>query len=281
MGLELDERVDELWWKYAATRDHQVRDRLIVHYSPLVKFVASRLAAGLPQNVEQADLVSYGIFGLIDAIDRFDPERQQVRDLRHAAHQGGDPRRAAQLRQVRGRCGPRPARSEGADQAGGRVRADPNRDGAGPGARHRDHQLQTMLSQISGVGLIALDEMLTGNGDRNESVALIDTIPDSGDGPVGLFETKEMKQLLALRINGMGEAARKLVLVLYYFEHFTLAEIGKVLGVTESRVYQIHTKAVMQLRVPAAPPRPLTSSDPGRPPCAPACAADHRPGRPT
>lgn len=250
MTVQLEERVEELWWKYAATRDQDMRDRLIVHYSPLVKFVASRLAAGLPQNVEQADLVSYGIFGLIDAINRFDPERgnkfetyamQRIKgaildELRSYDWVPRSVRAKARsiekaLTKLESEYGRTPNENELAGELGIAV-----------------SQLQAMLSQISGVGLIALDEMLAGNGDRNESVALIDTIPDAGDGPVSLFETKEMKQLLALGINGMGER-EKLVLVLYYFEHFTLAEIGKVLGVTESRVCQIQTKAVMQLRI--------------------------------
>ncbi len=250
MALELDDRVEELWWKYAAMRDQETRDRLIVHYAPLVKFVASRLAAGLPQNVEQADLVSYGIFGLIDAIDRFDPERgnkfetyamQRIKgaildELRSYDWVPRSVRAKARsiekaLTKLESEHGRTPTESELAEELGIAI-----------------PQLQTMLSQISGVGLIALDEMLSGAGDRNESVALIDTIPDSSDGPVSLFESKEMKQLLASGINGMGER-EKLVLVLYYFEHFTLAEIGKVIGVTESRVCQIHTKAVMQLRI--------------------------------
>ncbi len=67
--------VAALWDEYKANETQEVRERLILHYSPLVKFVAGRVAAGLPQNVEQTDLVSYGIFGLIDAIDKFDPER--------------------------------------------------------------------------------------------------------------------------------------------------------------------------------------------------------------
>ena len=69
------EVLDELWTDYKANSTSSARERLILHYSPLVKFVAGRVAAGLPQNIEQADLVSYGIFGLIDAIDKFDPGR--------------------------------------------------------------------------------------------------------------------------------------------------------------------------------------------------------------
>ena len=109
-----------------------------------------------------------------------------------------------------------------------------------------EDQLQTTLSQISFVGLVALDEMLSG-GDRGESMTLGDTVADSGEGPVAAFEVEEMRQILADAINRMPER-EKIVLTLYYYEGLTLAEIGEVLGVTESRVCQIHTKAVLQLR---------------------------------
>jgi RNA polymerase sigma factor for flagellar operon FliA len=107
-------------------------------------------------------------------------------------------------------------------------------------------QLQTTLSQISFVGVAALDEMLSG-GDRGESVTLGDTVADGGDGPMGVYEVEEMRQILAESINRMPER-EKIVLTLYYYEGLTLAEIGRVLSVTESRVCQIHTKAVLQLR---------------------------------
>ena len=106
-------------------------------------------------------------------------------------------------------------------------------------------QLQNTLSQISFVGVAALDELLS--GDRGETLTLGDTVPDSGDGPVGAFEVEEMRQILADSINRMPER-EKIVLTLYYYEGLTLAEIGRVLRVTESRVCQIHTKAVLQLR---------------------------------
>jgi RNA polymerase sigma factor for flagellar operon FliA len=107
-------------------------------------------------------------------------------------------------------------------------------------------QLQSALSQISFVGVAALDELLSG-GERGESTTLGDTVADSTDGPVGAFEVEEMRQILAESINRMAER-EKIVLTLYYYEGLTLAEIGRVLQVTESRVCQIHTKAVIQLR---------------------------------
>lgn len=110
-----------------------------------------------------------------------------------------------------------------------------------------EEQLQNTLAQISFVGLVALDEMLTVGGERGESVTLGDTIADQGEGPVAAYEVEEMKHILAEAINRMPERER-VVLTLYYYEGLTLAEIGSVLGVTESRVCQIHTKSVIQLR---------------------------------
>ena len=110
-----------------------------------------------------------------------------------------------------------------------------------------EDQLQTLLTQISFVGMAALDEVLAMGGERGEAVTLGDTIADAGDGPVGTFEVEETRQLLAATINRLPER-EKLVLTLYYYEGLTLAEIGGVLGVTESRVCQIHTKAVLHLK---------------------------------
>jgi RNA polymerase sigma factor for flagellar operon FliA len=110
-----------------------------------------------------------------------------------------------------------------------------------------DSQLQATFSQLSFIGLVALDEMLSLGGERGESVTVGDTVADTNDGPVASYEIEEMRQLLAEAINRMPER-EKVVLTLYYYEGLTLAEIGQVLGVTESRVCQIHTKAVIHLR---------------------------------
>ena len=250
MGLESDHQINELWQKYVATKDEEVRGKLIVHYAPLVKYVASRLAAGLPHNVEQADLTNNGFFGLMDAIDRFDPERgnkfetyamQRIKgaildELRSYDWVPRSVRAKARtieksLAKLEARFGRTPTEQELALELDITLA-----------------QLQAMLTQISSTGLIALDEMLGSGPERGESMTLGDTLADAGDGPAGLFERHEMRQLLAEAINSMGDR-EKWVLMLYYYEHFTLAEIGRVLGVTESRVCQIHTKSVMQLRL--------------------------------
>src|SRR5271170_4564960 len=102
------------------------------------------------------------------------------------------------------------------------------------------------LRKISTVGMMALDEVLRG-GDRSERSTLGETLPDGSWGPVDTFEAKESKEALILAVDGMPERERT-VLMMYYYDGLTLTEIGQVLGVTESRVCQIHTKALRQLR---------------------------------
>jgi len=110
-----------------------------------------------------------------------------------------------------------------------------------------EQDLQDILRQISFVGVAALDEVFLVGGDRSERTTLGDTIPDASAGPVAMFEDKESKEILSQAIMQLGDRERT-VLSLYYYEGLTLAEIGEILGVTESRVCQIHTKAVLQLR---------------------------------
>ena len=110
-----------------------------------------------------------------------------------------------------------------------------------------ESELQAVFTQVSFVGVVALDDMFPRASERGETTTLADTIADKGDGPMGQYEVEEVRQGLAAAINRMPER-EKVVLTLYYYENLTLAEIGQVLGVTESRVCQIHTRAVLQLR---------------------------------
>jgi RNA polymerase sigma factor for flagellar operon FliA len=247
--------IEGLWSEYKRTSSRDARDRLIVHYSPLVKYVAGRVSAGLPQNIEQADLVSYGIFGLIDAIDKFDTDRGIKFETYAIARIKGsiiDELRAIDWvpRSVR-------AKARSVEKAYAKLENELHRtpsdvEVAGEMGMS-EGELHTIFNQISFVGLVALDEMLSVGGERGESTTLGETIADKGEGPVAAFEVEEMKQILADSINRMPER-EKIVLTLYYYEGLTLGEIGEVLGVTESRVCQIHTKAVLQLRSKLAEP---------------------------
>ena len=238
----------QLWANYKITRSRELRDKLIIQYSPLVKYVAGRVGVGLPRNVEQSDLVSFGVFGLIDAIEKFDPERGYKFETYAIARIKG-----AILDELRSiDWVPRSVRSKARvlERAMAQLEAQHHRSPTDQEVAHEmgvsEQQLQTTLSQISFVGVAALDEMLS-SGDRGENVTLGDTVADTGDGPMGVYEVEEMRQILAQSINRMPER-EKIVLTLYYYEGLTLAEIGRVLSVTESRVCQIHTKAVLQLR---------------------------------
>ncbi|MFM7068073.1 MAG: RNA polymerase sigma factor WhiG [Actinomycetes bacterium] len=248
MTTEPDDDIEQLWSSFKERRDGTDRDALILHYSPLVKYVAGRVAAGLPQNVEQSDLASYGMFGLIDAIEKFEPERGFKFETYAIARIKG-----AILDELRSMDWvPRSVRAKARqiEQAYAKIEAAEHRPPSDAELASEldwsDEQLQTALTQISHVGLAALDEVLA--GDRGDTVTLGDTIADTSvNGPMGAFEVAETRQLLGQAINTLPER-EKIVLTLYYYENLTLQEIGRVLGVTESRVCQIHTKAVLHLR---------------------------------
>jgi RNA polymerase sigma factor for flagellar operon FliA len=242
--------VDDLWSRYKRTGDRRLRDRLIVRYSPLVKFVAGRVSAGLPRTVEQADLISYGMFGLIDAIDKFDTSRSIKFETYAITRIKGaiiDELRSLDWvpRSVRTKARSVEQAYAALATALGRPATDAE---VAAELKISEAELQRLFGQISYINIAALDEVLSGGrGDSAEGATLADTIADPGDGPTAPFEREEMKRILAGAVNRLGDR-EKIVLTLYYYERMTLAQIGEVLGVTESRVCQIHTKAVMQLR---------------------------------
>jgi RNA polymerase sigma factor for flagellar operon FliA len=243
--------VAELWGDYKEHGTHLARERLILHYSPLVKFVAGRVASGLPQNIEQSDLVSYGIFGLIDAIDKFDPARGFKFETYAISRIKGaiiDELRSIDWvpRSVRAKAR---AVERAYSKLENELRRSPEDKEVAAELEMNEEELNHLLSQVSFTGLVALDELLGRQhaNDGGGSATVGDTIADRAHDPVEMFEVDEMKHLLADAINRMPDRER-LVLTLYYYEAFTLAEIGGLLGVTESRVCQIHTKAILQLR---------------------------------
>ena len=244
----IEPELEQLWADYKESGTREVREKLILHYSPLVKYVAGRVATGLPQNVDQADLVSYGIFGLIDAIEKFDLERGFKFETYAIARIKGnilDELRSIDWvpRSVRAKAR---AMEKAYSKLEGELHRTPSDVELADELDLTEAQLQTTLGQISFTGLVALDEMLSG-GDRGDATTLGDTLPDAGVGPVAAYEVEEMRHILADAINRLPER-EKTVLTLYYYEGLTLAEIGSILGVTESRICQIHTKAVIQLR---------------------------------
>jgi RNA polymerase sigma factor for flagellar operon FliA len=247
---EADEIIAAAWHDYKANGSPAARERLILHYSPLVKFIAGRVAGGLPQSVEQADLVSYGVFGLIDAIDKFDPARGFKFETYAISRIEGaiiDELRSIDWvpRSVR-----RKARAveRAYSQLESELRRSPKDREVAAALDMSERDLAQVLAQTSVAGLVALDEQLSASSaERGGSFTVGDTIADASEGPVEAFELDEMNHLLAEAINRLPERDR-LVLTLYYYEGLTLVEIAAVLGVTESRVCQIRTKAISWLR---------------------------------
>ena len=241
--------VSALWARYKDASDSDARDELILNFSPLVKYVAGRLASSLPQMVDTADLISYGIFGLIDAIEKFDLERGIKFETYAIARIKGaiiDELRAMDWvpRSVRSRAREIEQAYVALENELRRVPDDQevaNRMGI---SLKEFHGILTKLSYTS---VVSFEELWVG-GDRDDPQSAIGSIRDeAAEDPVALFESVEVKDILADAIERLPER-EKTVIALYYYEGLTLKEIGQVLGVTESRVSQLHTKSVLRLR---------------------------------
>lgn len=250
MRTDPQEALAATWETFKDNGDIRARDRLIVAYSPLVKYVAGRISSGLPQTVDTADLVSYGLFGLIDAIDKFDIERGIKFETYAIARVKGaiiDELRALDWvpRSVRTRAREFEAAYIALENRFRRVPSDAEiaqEMGVTP------CELRSILTRLSYTSVISFEDIWSpgaDQGDRGDPFAAI--ADHSAEDPVGLFETSELKEILASAIERLPER-EKTVIALYYYEGLTLKEIGAVLGVTESRVSQMHTKAVLRLR---------------------------------
>ncbi|WP_328916481.1 MULTISPECIES: RNA polymerase sigma factor WhiG [unclassified Streptomyces] len=245
--------LDALWRTYKSTGDARLREQLILHYSPLVKYVAGRVSVGLPANVEQADFVSSGVFGLIDAIEKFDPERA-IKFETYAITRI----RGAMIDELRALDWiPRSVRQKAraVERAYATLEAKLRRTPSEPEVAAEMgvglEELHGVFSALSLANVVALEELLH-VGVEGDRLSLVDTLEDTGaDNPVEVAEDRELRRLLARAVNTLPER-EKTVVTLYYYEGLTLAEIGQVLGVTESRVSQIHTKSVLQLRAKLA-----------------------------
>jgi len=240
----------ELWRRYKKNADPSARERLVVAYSPMVKFVAGRLGAGLPSHVEDADLISYGLMGLIGAIERFEPERGiKFETFAMTRIRGSIIDELRSLDWV-----PRSVRSrareieEAQQKLENELQRAPSEEELADKLGVSEEELQESLLEIANSSVYALDELWAISDSSGDSVSLLDTISDpSATDPQEALDSTEVKDRLAESIASLPER-EQLVVALYYYEGLTLREIGEVLGVTESRVSQLHTKAVMRLK---------------------------------
>jgi RNA polymerase sigma factor for flagellar operon FliA len=238
-----------LWIEYRQTGSKELRDRLIVMYSPLVKYVAGRLGSGLPAHVDDGDLVSYGLLGLIGAIERYDPDRDIKFETYAISRIRGSiidelraldwvPRsvrsRAREIERAIGTLEAKLGRAPTDDEIAGKVGISLP-------------ELEEALADIARSSIAALDELWSVSGEGDQ-ISLLDTLEDPGSvRPADALDDTELREILADAIARLPER-EKLVITLYYYEELTLREIGEVLGVTESRISQLHTKAVLRLK---------------------------------
>lgn len=237
----------KLWEDYANTRSPEIREKIILEYAPLVKVVAGRLSMYLGYNVEYEDLVSYGIFGLIDAIDKFDC----LKDVKFETY-ASLRIRGAILDQIRKMDWiPRTIR-----QKQKRIDAAIKEIETKYGRSATDEEIARILgitddeyldwqSQMKITNVVSLNEFLEqGSEVSNEAGS---TRSAAFDSPEEILERDELKKMLAQALELLTEKERKVIL-LYYYEDLTLKEISNILEVSESRISQLHTRALQKMR---------------------------------
>jgi RNA polymerase sigma factor for flagellar operon FliA len=249
-GSPLDDKTEEeRWQEYRKTKNPALREAFIKQYAPLVKYVAGKVAIGMPSNVEFDDLVGFGVFGLIDAIDKYDPEKNvkfktyAVTRIRGAIFD--------ELRQID--WVPRSVRQKTREIEStissleaqlGRTASD--QEIAGSLGMNEDEYLKT-IQKISGTSILSLNDVWF-SGDEKDRVSIVDSIESPASlNPDVMVEKEVMRQVIITAINELPDKEKK-ILILYYYEDLTLKDIGRVLEVTESRVSQLHTKAILHLR---------------------------------
>lgn len=231
---------DALWAAYLERPTRPVRDRLLIHYGPLVRSVAHRVAAGLPSHVDVDDLVQSGVFGLVDAVERFDPERCPRFETYAAQRIRGavlDDLRAQDWvpRTVRGRAREVDRAREHLAGRLGRTATD------GELAAALGVPLRDLRATGRGALLVSVEAL-------DEAGGLSEVLADEAAAdPVAVVQQRETVRQLSAAVSQLGDRDRE-VIRMYYVENRTLAEIGRILGVTESRVCQLHSRLVGRLR---------------------------------
>jgi len=228
--------------------DRRTKEKLIKEYAPLIKFIAQKIAVRLPSNIEFDDLVSSGVIGLMDAIDKYDPSRDN-KFKTYAEFRI----RGAILDELRAQDWvPRSVREKAKQLERAHIRLEqklrriPNEDELTDELKISKEEYYDLLNQVKSVSILSLDEAGSFNSsDRKSILSLLESckIPS----PMAQLNLKGLKEVVTKAIENLPEKQR-LVLSLYYYEDLNLKEIGDVLEVTESRVSQLHTQAILWLR---------------------------------
>lgn len=242
--------LETLWREYKESGSKISKDKLLVEYAHLVKYISSRIALNLPKSIDSNDLVSAGIMGLIKAVETFEPERGFKFET-YAGHKI----RGAILDELRALDWvPRSVRQKSRDlqkvfaKLENELGRTPYDDEVCEAMGITLEEYEEILSEVTPTTILSLEEAMPDRGSESKEIRLIDTIEDPGsDNPLKEMGFAEVKNILKNTIADLPEK-EKLVVALYHYEELTLKEIGVVLDITESRVSQIHTKAILKLR---------------------------------
>ncbi len=233
---------------YKCEIDAETKDQIIVEYAPLVRFIAQKIAARLPSNIELDDLISCGVIGLMDAIDKFDPTRDN-KFKTYAEFRV----RGAILDELRAQDWvPRSVREKAklVERTYAKLEADLGRpatdDEMCEALECSQEEFHDLLNKSKSVSLLNIDDSASFN--RGDKKLLAGLVEDSKNAnPYHAVSYKHVRDKIKDGIKTLPEKQR-LVLSLYYYEDLNLKEIGQVLDVTESRVSQLHTQAIIKLK---------------------------------
>ncbi len=248
-GGSMHEDEVRMWKKYKRSKSQELREEIVKKYLYLVKYVAGRVAIGLPPNVEFNDLVSYGILGLFDAITKYDVSQGNKFETYSVSRIRGsimDELRKLDWapRLLRKKAREIDKKCKELEEKYGRIATDTE---LAKSLRISTDDLNSIYSELNSTTFLSLDEVWQ-NDEGNKPISRLQTIEDSlVTNQFQYVHQNEVKELLAGSINELPEK-EKLVIVLYYYENLTLREIGEILDVSESRVCQIHTKVITRLR---------------------------------
>lgn len=240
----------KMWKRYKRTKSLEQREEIIKKYLYLVKYVAGRVAIGLPPNVDFNDLVSYGILGLLDAINKYDVSQGNKFETYAVSRVRGsimDELRKLDWapRLLRKKAREIDRKCKELEEKYGRSASD---DEVAQALNISQAELNSVYSDLNSTTFLSLDEVWQ-NDDGNKPISRLQTVEDCLiTNQFHYLQQTEVKAILAQAINQLPEK-EKLVVVLYYYENLTLREIGEILDVSESRVCQIHTKVVTRMRV--------------------------------
>lgn len=243
-----EEEIQMLWRRFRATRDPMTRERLVLSYSPLVRYVVGRMMSNLPAHLESSDLTSYGLMGLLGAIDRFEPDR----GVRFESYAMARIKGAVidELRTLDWAPRSLRLRARQIEKAGlqleNRLQRAPTEEEIAEKLGVTTDELRDDLARVANSTMLALDDAWGLSGGM-EGGTLGDTVSDDAADPASIHALGETRAAIADAIARLPEK-EKVVIALYYYDNLTLKEIGEVLGVTESRVSQLRAKAVLALR---------------------------------